>query len=75
METKKKYIAPAIEIIFLDNEISLALESAPPIGPDEVNLDVNQQHINPFHTNLGWLIKLNGSKRTGIMKIDTRFFV
>ena len=53
METKKKYIAPAIEIIFLDNEISLALESAPPIGPDEVNLDVNQQHINPFQTNLG----------------------
>ena len=27
---KKKYTAPAIEIIVLDNEISLALESAPP---------------------------------------------
>ena len=33
---KKKYIAPRIEIIFLDNEISLALESAaPPAGPSE----------------------------------------
>ncbi len=36
METKKKYIMPCIEIIFLDNEISLALEStAPPAGPSE----------------------------------------
>jgi hypothetical protein len=35
METKKKYIKPRIEIIFLDNEISLALESAPPVGPNE----------------------------------------
>ena len=35
METKKKYIKPRIEIIFLDNEISLALESAPPVGPSE----------------------------------------
>jgi len=33
---KKKYISPRIEIIFLDNEISLALESAaPPAGPSE----------------------------------------
>ena len=32
---KKKYIKPRIEIIFLDNEISLALESAPPVGPSE----------------------------------------
>jgi hypothetical protein len=32
---KKQYTAPAIEIIFLDNEISLALESAPPAGPSE----------------------------------------
>jgi hypothetical protein len=33
---KKTYTAPAIEIIFLDNEISLALESnAPPAGPSE----------------------------------------
>jgi len=33
---KKKYTSPAIELIKLDNEISLALEStAPPIGPSE----------------------------------------
>ena len=32
---KKKYTAPAIEIIMLDNEISLALESSPPVGPSE----------------------------------------
>jgi len=32
---KKIYTAPAIEIIHLDNEISLALESAPPAGPSE----------------------------------------
>ena len=32
---KKRYIRPSIEIILLDNEISLALESAPPAGPSE----------------------------------------
>ena len=32
---KKIYTAPHIEIIFLDNEISFALESAPPVGPSE----------------------------------------
>ena len=31
----KKYTLPAIEVIVLDNEISLALESAPPVGPSE----------------------------------------
>jgi hypothetical protein len=34
---KNIYIAPSFEIIFLDNEISLALESAPPVGPSETN--------------------------------------
>jgi len=29
------YTAPCIEIITLDNEISLALQSTPPDGPDE----------------------------------------
>lgn len=48
---KKKYIAPNIEIIFLDNEISLALQSAPPPGPGEAN---NLNPVNPFkqETNL-----------------------
>ena len=32
---KQKYITPRIELIPLDNEISLALESSPPIGPEE----------------------------------------
>jgi hypothetical protein len=32
---KKKYTAPEIELIELDNEISLALESSPPAGPSE----------------------------------------
>lgn len=32
---KNIYISPTIEIIFLDNEISLELQSAPPAGPDE----------------------------------------
>ncbi len=40
---KKKYIAPRIEIIFLDNEISLALESNPPLGPGE-GIGFNQNH-------------------------------
>lgn len=46
---KKQYTAPAIEIIFLDNEISLALESTPPIGPDETNLNASKYlNNNPF---------------------------
>ncbi len=36
---KKKYIKPRIEWIPLDNEISLALESNPPIGPGETHLN------------------------------------
>jgi hypothetical protein len=35
METKKSYKVPTIEIIQLDNEISLALASSPPEGPSE----------------------------------------
>jgi hypothetical protein len=35
METKLRYIAPQIELIQLDKEISLALSSSPPDGPDE----------------------------------------
>jgi hypothetical protein len=44
METKNKYIKPRVEWIPLDNEISLALESAPPAGPSET-LNSNQ---SPF---------------------------
>jgi len=47
---KKKYISPSIEWIPLDNEISLALESNPPIGPDEIVLNNIQ---NPFKEKIG----------------------
>jgi hypothetical protein len=50
---KRIYLKPQIECIALDNEISLALESAPPVGPDETNTDspafINN---NPFRTDL-----------------------
>jgi hypothetical protein len=47
MENKKEYIAPCVELIELDNEISLALQSEPPLGPGEVvSLDSHVQ--NPF---------------------------
>jgi hypothetical protein len=54
METKKKYIAPHIECIPLDNEISLVLESAPPAGPDEGAL-LTPEYMNkdPFTNNMG----------------------
>jgi len=42
---KKKYTAPIVEIVLLDNEISLALESAPPVGPGE---SFNFKQNNPF---------------------------
>jgi hypothetical protein len=46
---KKKYKAPRIELIFLDNEISLALESSPPVGPSETLNSVQ----TPFNQELG----------------------
>lgn len=51
METKKKYTAPYIDIIYLDNEFSLQLESSPPIGPDEsTNHKTDQFGDNIFKT-------------------------
>ncbi len=46
---KKKYKAPRIEWIPLDNEISLALASAPPTGPSETLNSVQ----NPFKEESG----------------------
>jgi len=40
---KKIYNTPQIELIILDNEISLALESTPPAGPDESHVPENNQ--------------------------------
>ena len=45
----KKYITPRIEIIFLHNVITLALESAPPAGPSETLNSVQ----NPFKQESG----------------------
>jgi len=52
---KRKYINPRIELIFLDNEISLALESTPPIGiGDEQAFNAAQQfNSEPFYTERG----------------------
>lgn len=51
---KKKYISPRIEWIPLDNEISLALASSPPEGPNETRLIPNEQvYFNPFKENVG----------------------
>lgn len=54
IKIKKQYITPAIDSILLDNEISLALESAPPDGPDEVNNKCVPDYFNndPFKSNL-----------------------
>jgi hypothetical protein len=50
----KKYITPHIEWIPLDNEISLALESAPPAGPSEgASLAPEFINIDPYRNNMG----------------------
>lgn len=49
---KRCYSTPQIEQILLDNEISLALESAPPAGPDETNLSPEFIKNDPFKDNL-----------------------
>jgi hypothetical protein len=45
------YTPPHIEKIILDNEISLALESTPPEGPDETLLAPGYFKNNPFKDN------------------------
>lgn len=46
---KNTYKSPQIEIIVLDNEISLALESTPPEGPGESrNVVPEYLNNNPF---------------------------
>jgi hypothetical protein len=47
---KHKYTAPLIEIIKLDYEISLALESEPPVGPYEGKNDMNNFNQDPYKT-------------------------
>lgn len=51
---KKKYMTPAIELVELDNGMSLQLESNPPIGPDEgASLSPEFLQTNPYKTRLG----------------------
>jgi hypothetical protein len=47
---KITYVQPSIECIKLDNDISLQLQSIPPLGPDETYNWDNPQIINntPF---------------------------
>jgi len=49
IENKKTYFPPQIEHIILDNEISLILESTPPVGPFEsINSKPDYLNNNPF---------------------------
>gem|GEM_PF-1305819 len=51
---KKVYTFPAIQYIRLDNEISLALQSQPPVLPGET-LSLNKNSYlnnNPYYDNL-----------------------
>jgi hypothetical protein len=50
INSKRVYTTPQIERVELDNEISLALESTPPIGPDEVAAFFAPEYFNhdPF---------------------------
>jgi len=49
---KRDYKTPLIEQVKLDNDISLALESTPPLGPGEI-AKVAPEHFNnnPFDKN------------------------
>ena len=50
---KRAYLPPVIESISLDNEISLALESAPtPDGEDEVYNTPDYFNNDPFKGNM-----------------------
>jgi len=55
--SKDKYIAPQIEHVELDNEISLVLQSAPsgtpPFGPGETVYAPEYFKNDPFKTNRG----------------------
>jgi hypothetical protein len=51
---KKTYRKPQIDQIKLDNEISLALESEPPVGPNESLSNAPEYfNNNPFKTIIG----------------------
>jgi len=49
-KSKRVYTAPVIEHVKLDNEISLILESDPPIGPFEGKNAPEYFNNDPFKT-------------------------
>ena len=51
---KRIYTQPQLVYVKLDNDISLALESAPPEGPNEV-MNRTPEYFNnePFKSNMG----------------------
>lgn len=54
MTEKRMYYCPEIILIELDNEISVALESAPPVGPGEgASLAPEFKHFDPYRNNKG----------------------
>ena len=51
---KKSDTAPQVELILIDNEIALILQSTPPAGPSEgASLAPEYRNDNPFRKNLG----------------------
>lgn len=51
---KRIYLSPSISSIKLDHDISLVLESEPPVGPYESNSNAPSYFNNdPFKSNLG----------------------
>jgi len=56
MQQKNRYISPRIELVKLDNEISLALESSsPPTKSNETNNVQTPDYFNtnPYRSTLG----------------------
>lgn len=46
--SKKQYIEPEIKMTHIDNDISLALQSEPPGGPDELSDNIQPLKLNHF---------------------------
>ena len=54
IQEKRVYLKPRIDYVLLDNEISLILESAPPVGPDEsYNKMPEFMRVDPLKSNFG----------------------
>ena len=49
LQEKKKYLTPEVECINLDNEISLQLQSTPPLGPGELSQVPEYFNNDPYN--------------------------